>query len=195
MPNPLLKFQCLSNPAFATKKSTIISIKKECANQGINLANQISYVLATVHHETNNTFKPVKEAYWLKDPDAYLKKHHADYYPYYGRGYVQLTWKSNYEYYGKLLEIDLVTYPDLLFEPEIALFILVHGFRTGKFTGRKLADYVSATKTDFFHARRCINKLDRAEDIVKLAETYLQEALQNERHISPDDNFSPIRFI
>ena len=148
-------------------------IKKECISQGVGLKNQIAYILATADHETNHTFKPVTEAYWLKDPDAYLKKHHADYYPYYGRGYVQLTWKHNYEKYSKLLNQDLVEHPELALKPEIALFILVHGFKNGVFTGRKISDYVNEKNTDFVKARRCINGSDKAQQIAKLAKNYL----------------------
>jgi len=158
---------------FSTKKGTIEAIKCECIYQGIGLNNQIAYVLATTDHETNHTFKPVKEAYWLKDPDAYLKKHHANYYPYYGRGFVQLTWKSNYEKYGKLLDENLVGVPDSALEPEVALFVLVHGFKNGTFSGRKLSTYVNHDLTDFINARRCINGLDKAPEIAAIAKQYL----------------------
>ncbi len=90
---------------FTTTEGTIEAIKSECLRQDIGLKNQIAYVLATADHETNHTFKPVIEAYWLSNPDTYLKTHlpSSKYYPYYGRGYVQLTWDYNYEKYGKLL--------------------------------------------------------------------------------------------
>lgn len=158
---------------FTTKDGTIEAIKSECHRQGIGLKTQIAYVLATADHETNHTFRPVTEAYWLDDPDAYLKKHHAAYYPYYGRGYVQLTWKKNYDKYGRLLGRDLVGHPELALDPEIALFVLVHGFKTGIFTERKISDYIDAHKTDFFNARRCINGTDKAKQIAAVAETYL----------------------
>src|SRR5262249_35850802 len=158
---------------FSTKAATMKTIQGECTRQGVVLLTQIAYVLATADHETNHTFKPVTEAYWLPDPDAYLKKHHKDYYPYYGRGYVQLTWKNNYEKYGQLLEKDLVGHPELALKPEIAVFVLVHGFRTGTFTGRKITAYINAGKTDFRNARRCINGLDKADQIAKLAQTHL----------------------
>jgi predicted chitinase len=160
-------------PSFSTKEGTIEAIKAACNNQGITLKSQIAYVLATADHETNHTFKPVTEAYWLKNPDAYLKKHHADYYPYYGRGYVQLTWKYNYERYGKMLKEDLVGHPELALKPEIALFILVDGFKNGVFTGKKISDYINAKHTDFVRARRCINGKDKAEQIAALAKNYL----------------------
>lgn len=158
---------------FSTKDGTIAAIKSECIRQGIGLNSQIAYVLATADHETNHTFKPVTEAYWLPNPDAYLRQHHADYYPYYGRGYVQLTWKNNYEKYGKLLQKDLVGHPELALDSEIALFVLVHGFKTGTFTGRTISDYIDAQKKDFRNARRCINGTDKAPEIAAVAERYL----------------------
>ncbi|PXW86069.1 chitinase class I [Nitrosomonas sp. Nm84] len=158
---------------FSSKAGTINAIKQECIRQGIGLKSQIAYVLATADHETNHTFKPVTEAYWLADPDAYLKQHHADYYPYYGRGYVQLTWDYNYEKYGKLIGEDLVHHPELALKPEIALFVLVHGFKTGAFTGRKISDYINAHTADFVKARYCINGKDKANEIAELAKNHL----------------------
>jgi predicted chitinase len=160
---------------FSTKEATIAAIKSECASQGLGLKAQIAYVLATVDHETAHTFKPVREAYWLNDPDAYLKAHHPDYYPYYGRGYVQLTWENNYRKYGQLVKRDLVGNPDLALDPQVALFVLVHGFKTGAFTGHKLADHVNAGKMDFLNARRCINGVDKQHEIAAIATKYLAQ--------------------
>jgi predicted chitinase len=162
-----------TNSNFTSKEGTIAAIKSECIRQGIGLKSQIAYVLATVDHETNHTFMPVTEAYWLDDPDSYLRNHHPDYYPYYGRGYVQLTWDYNYEKYGKLLGKDLLKHPELALEPEIALFVLVHGFKTGAFTGRKITDYINAHDADFIKARRCINGNNKANEIAALANTHL----------------------
>ena len=158
---------------FSMKDGTIVAVTSECIRQGMSLKSQIAYVLATADHETNHTFQPVTEAYWLPNPDAYLRQQHADYYPYYGRGYVQLTWKNNYEKYGKLLHKALVGHPELALDPEIALFVLVHGFKTGTFTGRKISDYIDAQKKDFRNARRCINGTDKAAEIAAVAEGYL----------------------
>jgi hypothetical protein len=158
----------------STRASTIKSIGAECIKQGIGLNTQSAYVLATVQWETNNRFAPVKEAYW-EDED--WRKAHFRYYPYYGRGYVQLTWKSNYEFYGTLLGLNLVAAPDLALQPQAALFILVHGFKTGAFTGRRITDYIDAKHTDFVNARRCINGLDKANEIASLAEAYLHGSI------------------
>ena len=151
-------------------KERIQVILDEMAVQGITLRSQRAYILATVQHETNGTFLPIKEGYWLKNPDTYLKG--KPYYPYYGRGYVQLTWKMNYEKFSLLLGKDLVKEPDLVLEPRIAAFILVYGFRKGSFTGKNLETFVNDEKTDFKDARRCINGTDKAELIAGYAKVW-----------------------
>ena len=70
---------------------------------------QWAYIFATVFHETNATFLPVREAYWMSED---WRKRNFRYYPYYGRGFVQITWEANYLTYKKLLGIDLVKNPD-----------------------------------------------------------------------------------
>lgn len=157
---------------FTSKKGTIAAIKAECQKQGIGLPDQIAYVLATVEWETGHTFAPVREAFW-KD-EEWRRANLTRYYPYYGRGYVQLTWKANYSKYAGILNIDLVNNPDLALEPETALSILVHGFKTGAFTGKKLTEYINDQGTDFINARRCINGLNKAEEIAALAENFLK---------------------
>jgi predicted chitinase len=155
---------------FANKQAVMDAIKAECKAHDIGLKPQIAYVLATVEWETAQTFKPVREAFWLTED---WRKLNLRYYPYYGRGYVQLTWRNNYEKYSAILGVDLVTEPDNALDPKVALFVLVHGFKTGAFTGRKIGDFISEQQTDFINARRCINGRDRAHDIEKLATKYL----------------------
>ena len=157
---------------FSTKEGTIAAIKAECEKQGIGLPDQIAYVLATTDWETGHTFKPVREAY-LKD-EEWRRRKLSKYYPFYGRGYVQLTWKENYRKYSQIMQLDLVNEPDLALEPQNALFILVHGFKTGAFTGKKITDFINSEETDFYYARKCINRLDRAEEIAAIAEKFLE---------------------
>lgn len=158
---------------FATKEGTIAAIHRECDRQGLVLRSQHAYVLATVQHETANTFKPVEE-YGKGKGRPYGRPDPITRQAYYGRGFVQLTWKSNYQKYSTILGIDLVNKPELACNPNVALFILVHGFKTGAFTGKRLTDYVNQNRCDFFNARRCINGLDKAEHIARLAESYLR---------------------
>ncbi len=155
---------------FSTKEGTIKAIKWECKAKGIGLRTQIAYVLATTEWETAQTFKPVRESYWLSED---WRKQNLRYFPYYGRGYVQLTWKDNYSKYSQILGVDLANNPDKAMANNIALFILVHGFKTGAFTGRKITDYINNNVTDFVKARRCINGTDKAHEIASLANKYL----------------------
>ncbi len=143
-------------------------IINECKKNGF-INTQIAYVLATVKHETNGTFKPVKEAYWLSED---WRKKNLRYYPYYGRGFVQITWKENYEKFSKITGYDLVNNPDLALEISIAAFILVYGFKYGSFTGKKISDFINKDKTDYVNCRRCINGLDKADLIAKYAKEY-----------------------
>jgi predicted chitinase len=151
---------------YTTRAGTVAAIEAECIRQGLTLKAQIAYVLATVEHETNNTFRPVREAYWMPE---WWRKRKLRYYPYYGRGYVQLTWDFNYRRYGQILGIQLLKEPDRAMEPAIANFVLVHGFKHGVFTGKAITDYIHQRKTDFVGARRCINGTDKAGKIAGIA--------------------------
>ena len=153
------------------KQATMHVIKQECMAQGIGMATQVAYVLATTQWETAQTFRPVEEAFFVKNPDAFRRT--LPYFPYYGRGYVQLTHKGNYETYANILERDLVNKPALALDAQTALFVIVHGFKVGAFTGRKITDFVSAHSTDFINARRCINGTDRAAEIAQIAQQLL----------------------
>lgn len=157
---------------FSTTQQAIKSIKDECIAQNLSLSTQIAYVLANTKWETAQTFKPVREAFWLSEE---WRRNNLRYYPYYGRGFVQLTWENNYQKYSEILGIDLIGDPDLAMRNDIALFVLVHGFKTGTFTGRKLTDYVNEFSTDFINARRCINGTDKAHEIAQIAEEFLNE--------------------
>ena len=153
------------------------AITRACTEMDLTLAAQHAYVLATVEWETNRTFMPVKEAYWLSEK---WRKENLSYYPFYGRGYVQLTWEKNYEKYAELLKIELMRNPDLALNAQVALFVLVHGFKTGWFTGHKLNEYVNVHAVDFTQARRCINAQDHALVIASRAQWYLDVYLRKE---------------
>lgn len=111
----------------------------------------LAYILATAWHETGKTMEPVTE--W--GTKKYLMS--KPYWPYVGRGYVQLTWKENYKKYG--IEND----PEKAKDPEFAAHIIVDGMVKGIFTGRKLEHYFNATKEDPVNARKIINGLDKAQ--------------------------------
>jgi predicted chitinase len=131
-----------------------------------------AYMLATVKRECDNRWEPIPEygrgaghVYGNPDPytDAQGKKYSNIYY---GRGYVQLTWKKNYLTLGQALGLgdDLAKNPDDALDPDIAYDVMSYGMRNGSFsTGNKLSTYIDATTCDYEHARRIINGKDVAE--------------------------------
>jgi hypothetical protein len=130
------------------------------------LRNQMAYVLATAYHETARTMKPVTEM----GGEKYLRS--KKYWPFIGRGYVQITWRENYEKAGKILGVDFVKKPELLLKPEYAAPIIIAGMAEGWFTGKKLSDYITLQKSDFKGARRIVNGTDKAELIAGYAREY-----------------------
>lgn len=90
-----------------------------------------------------------------------------------GRGYVQITGRSNYTKWSQRLGIDLINNPGLASDPAIAAKILVLGMRDGSFTGVGLSNYINGSKQDFFNARRIVNGTDKASAIAQIAESYL----------------------
>ena len=139
-----------------------------------------AYLLATAYHETARSMMPVKET---------VMPHHRDKNPsdaevirrleaawargrlpqvktpywrdgWFGRGYVQLTWRNNYDRAGRALGLDLIGRPELAMVPEHAAAILARGCAEGWFTGRKMADYAS-----YRDMRRVVNGLDCADEI------------------------------
>jgi hypothetical protein len=140
-------------------------ILDKCRSAGL-LRNQAAYVLATAWHESGHSMKPVREM----GGETYLRS--KAYYPYVGMGFVQLTWKRNYEFASKKLGVDFVAEPRLLLEPKHAGDILVRGMKDGWFTGKRLADYITLQASRFVGARRIINGTDRAGLIAGYAVDY-----------------------
>lgn len=137
------------------------------------LRNQMAYVLATAFHETAHKMKPINEM----GGEKYLQS--KKYWPYIGRGYVQITWRQNYERASKELGVNFVSEPKLLLKAEYAAPIIIAGMVEGWFTGKKLSDYITLQKSDFKSARRIVNGTDKAELIAGYAKQY-DKALLNE---------------
>jgi hypothetical protein len=159
----------------------------ECKAYGC-LRNQAAYILATAYWETARTMKPVVEAYWLSE--AWRKKN-LRYYPWHGRGYVQLTWKENYIRATNELGVDFVANPDNALKSGPAAKVLVKGSMEGWFTGKKIGDYITLKKSDFHNARRVINGRDKASQIAAIAADY-DKALEAEGYGVTDVKGIPV---
>ncbi|WP_312076611.1 hypothetical protein [Chryseobacterium sp.] len=169
--------------------SEYYSNEKRCCNK-----YHIAYMLATAKHETGNTFDPVEEANWLswnarkkyfeEMYDVVLGKNEkrrkmandngntkeGDGAKYYGRGYVQLTWKNNYQKMQDKFGVNLVDNRSNALNHELAVKIMIYGSEKGIFTGVKLSNYISESKKDYVNARRVINGTDQATSIAGYAE-------------------------
>lgn len=146
---------------------------------------QISYFLATVAHETARTFQPIKEFRERKDSPRRANQDRYWLTGYMGRGYVQITWKKNYEKFG------IADNPDKALEPETAYRIASKGMREGLFTGLSIDDFINDDKTDYVNARKVVNGLDKANEIAKNAkslEGILSAAAEKDALLSEPEN-------
>jgi hypothetical protein len=158
----------------------------------------LAYALGTTHLETGAAMQPIHE----KGGTKYFE---ANYGPtgfnptrakkmgntapgdgalYHGRGFVQLTWKTNYQAMSTHLtktfskSVDLVSDPDLALNPEYAAEIMFHGMNVGTFTSRKFSDYFTKTpaglpaKDNWVGARAIINGNDKAPVIANFGKIY-----------------------
>lgn len=158
------------------------AILHQCKQERLPV-KEAAYVLATSYWETNKTMVPVKEAYWLSEN---WRKDNLRYYPWYGRGYVQLTWEDNYKKASKEIGVDLISNPDVALNPTVAAKILVKGMIEGWFTGKKLSDY-----NNYVAMRHIINGSDKANVIASIAQDYEKALLASGYTALPDKQEKP----
>jgi hypothetical protein len=124
----------------------------------------LAYLLATAFHETAHTMWPIEEYgrgdnrdYGVPDPETGQT--------YYGRGFVQLTWKQNYDRASAALALiddrDLVWHPQLALDSLIAARVMFRGMAEGWFTGERLGSFFNADTDDPIGARVIINGHDQ----------------------------------
>jgi putative chitinase len=154
-----------------------------------------AYALATAWHETAHEMQPIREhggtAYFYRMYDIggqrpSMARKMGNVFPgdgalFCGRGYVQLTWRSNYRRAALELGYPLEGNPDLAMRPDIAAQIMRRGMAEGWFTGKSFRDYLPASgpasRTSFRQARRIINGMDKADLIAGYAEQFQQALL------------------
>ena len=142
---------------------------------------QIAYIIATVGWETNLSFQPVQEAYYIT-PESKRKSALIKYYTtgpgrnsrativkeingktvlYTGRGYVQLTHDYQYQEFSQMLFGDDRMYsdPDIALEPDVAMDILIAWFY--KKHRAKLERYTGEGYWDLKKLRGIVNGTDK----------------------------------
>lgn len=109
----------------------------------------LAYALATAFHETGGRMQPIREAYgksdaetmarldreWAKPGHGALRLVKEPYWRngWFGRGFVQLTHRENYERAGALIGEDLIASPSRAMDPGIAARVLILGMVHGLF--------------------------------------------------------------
>ena len=129
--------------------------------------DELAYLLASVVHETGHQMQPINEF----GSEQYLRG--KDYYPWIGRGLIQITWSYNYEKFGIKRAEDALKWP-------VALDIAFRGMVKGMFTGRRLSNYIGGGKVNYVEARRIVNGTDRAKLIAGYAHSF-RDALRQSR--------------
>ena len=92
-----------------------------------------------------------------------------------GRGYIQLTGRNNYRYYGELLGIDLIQSPDLALNPKIASKILALYFKERKVN-------VACDSEDWVTVRKLVNGgVNGLESFLRIVEDYKRALIINKK--------------
>jgi hypothetical protein len=138
-----------------------------------------AYMLATIKHECADVWHPIEEfgkgkgrPYGVPVTMTDATGHQFTN-VYYGRGYVQLTWKANYQALGHDLGIgdDLMLHPEKALASDLAYQIMSYGMRMGSFTGRKLGTFIAGPTCNYDDAREIINGHDCSHTIAGYAQT------------------------
>lgn len=190
-----------------TKREHIALIRDACKKLKVIIEEQIAYILATADHESGH-FLPIynlvekenrkswpgfinydtRADLWNTDPGDGAR--------FKWRGYVQLTGRYNYTKYDPILkeeglispEQSIITNPDLVLDPKIAAFILVHGMINGSFGNveikwedgktktkpARLGDFINEEQQDWEWARQTVNGNDKAWTIGMKAKKILK---------------------
>lgn len=160
----------------STNEENIKLLVSVAKGMGITDEGQIAYILATVEHESK--FQPIEEANYMGKARqmSYLKK--KSYYPYYGRGFVQITHDYNYKKFGELTNKPLLQQPELALDICTSAFCTVYGMKEGLYNpkGKPMSFYIQGAKREFVAARYLVNLQDKAQYIAGLAEKWLKQA-------------------
>lgn len=175
-PNRVLQaVQGVAGNLNALQTNSVNAIAQQFTRHGDGDNRKLAYILATAWHESQ--LRPVRECFETSDANARacVSRYNRRYanevngHVYYGRGFVQLTWATNYQRMGRILGVDLYDHPDLALQSPVAAEILVYGMMHGSFTGRRLNQYFNTNSADYRNARRIVNGLDRADLIAGYA--------------------------
>ena len=155
---------------------------------------QIAYVLSTIKWES--WFKNQKEIWW--ENMDYWKIDSETWKAYYGRWFIQITHKGNYQKYTQIIrnswkdfkdnngniikgsEVDLVNNPDIILQSnDLAVFIAMDWMKNWwpyRAENKRLDYYINDNKQDFYNARIIINWMtSKPQEYADRAQQYLNK--------------------
>ncbi len=132
--------------------------------EGILDSNVLAYALATVEHETDETFEPLEE---IQGRFSARRRGYEGGMNYFGRGFIQLTHLRNYRSIGERIGMgeELVKHPELATVPEVAAKILAAFFKDNNVANL-------ASRGHFVAARNPINPDINGWSVAMLAMKY-----------------------
>jgi len=150
-------------------------------DKNINSINHLAYLLATAKVESDYSLERWESDYVCGKAGVRYKDRPCDsairYYcstqggkqdyctgkpkdkrglPYFGRGLIQITWKENYEKYGKKIGVDLVNNPEAIFKPENSYNVAV-AYMNEKRGSSKKSTFDWVDEGDLTRARKSVN--------------------------------------
>lgn len=145
-------------------RKNIPIIAKALSDEGILDSNVLAYALATIEHETDETFEPIAEIQGSLSARRLGYEGGANYY---GRGFIQITHLRNYRTFGERIGMgeELVKRPELASDPVIAAKILAAYFKDNNVANL-------ASSGNFVAARTPINPDYNGYSIASLAYKY-----------------------
>jgi len=166
MKEQILKFY-VNTPFYENAKTAYEAIEKAfldipCSSCGSKPSSVNPLVMAgamaTCRVEVGKNFKPIMEyasgeAYEGRRDLGNTEK--GDGVRYKGRGYIQLTGRSNYALFGQKIGVDLISNPDLALDVEVGAKILAHYFKDRGVIEACLAK-------DWLSVRKLINGVNRS---------------------------------
>jgi hypothetical protein len=139
------------------QQQSALEIARAFDRYGDGDLRKLVYMLAVAWHESR--LQPIREIRAAPGTAVYEIQNGYWHTGFFGRGYVQLSLRLNYEKMSRFLGVDLVNNPDLALQPQYAARIMVYGMMEGVFTGKKLSDYITPAKADYYNARRTVGSI------------------------------------
>jgi predicted chitinase len=139
-------------------------IGKALEDEGILDSNVLSYALATIEHETDETFEPLHE---IQGRFSARRLGYEGGTNYFGRGFIQLTHLRNYRMVGERIGMgdQLARNPELASNPEVSAKILAAFFKDNNVANL-------ASRGQFIAARRPVNPDYNGYKVASLAWKY-----------------------